>query len=267
MAAVVMMIGSASGMSETVDELGHARGSRALQPGDLTLVINYNALGEVCKVHKLCTAGQWTKNAGSLTEDTECASCSTGRFREVGPTAKTPESETKVCLEHRNCKAGEWTVSAGTPKEDTGCEACPAGTARPKAPLDKTTVEKKSSCPSCSGTSEYSDESGLTACKVCSAGHYGVVVSRSAAEGGHKACDDDTCERPTDLPANSAIVPGKCPEHGKHTGDVADTCTLTCKSGFFSSASTSPFTCAPDGKKSTASYQGGAITCRGELIF
>ena len=51
MAAVVMMIGSASGMSETVDEVGHARGSRAPQPGDLTLVINYNALGEVCNVH------------------------------------------------------------------------------------------------------------------------------------------------------------------------------------------------------------------------
>jgi hypothetical protein len=218
----------------------------------------------VCKTHKLCSAGQWTKTAGSLTKDTECVSCSTGRFRKVGPTAKTPEIEANVCLAHRTCRAGEWTVSVGTVEKDTGCEVCGAGTARPSAPRDKVTVETRSSCPACTGTSKYSDESGLKECKACSAGHFGVVVARSKAEGGHTACDDDTCERPTNLPANSVVVASKCLDHGKHTGAVADTCTLSCKPGFFSSASSSPFTCAPDGKASTASYQGGAITCTGE---
>ena len=153
----------------------------------------------------------------------------------------------------------------GTVEKDTGCEACAAGTARPSAPRDKATVETASSCPACIGASEYSDERGLTQCKACSAGHFGVVVSGSNAAGGHKACDDDTCERPTNLPANSVVVTSKCNEHGKHTGAVADTCALSCKLGFFSSGSSRPFTCMADGQASTASYQGGAITCTGGL--
>ena len=220
----------------------------------------------VCKPHKLCSAGQWTRTAGSLTQDTECVLCSPGRFRKVGPTVKTAEMEAHVCLSHRSCQAGEWIVSVGTVQRDTGCQTCSAGTARPSAPRDKTTAEKASSCPACTGSSEYSDERGLKVCKSCSAGHFGVVAAGSEADGGHTACDDDTCERPTHLPANSAAVAGKCPDQGKHTGMAADTCTLTCKPGFFSSAARRPFTCAPDGTASTASYQGGAITCTGELL-
>ena len=219
----------------------------------------------VCRPHKLCTAGQWTRTAGSLTHDTECVFCSSGRFRKVGPTVKTPEVEAHVCLVHRSCQAGEWTVSAGTVVEDTGCQACAAGTARPSAPRDKTTVETPRSCPACTGASEYSDERGLRACKACSAGHFGVVMGSQDAKGGHTACDDATCERPTHLPANSIVVAGKCPDHGTHTGSTADTCTLTCLPGFYSSASSRPFTCAPDSKASAA-YQGGAITCTGALL-
>ena len=133
----------------------------------------------------------------------------------------------------------------------------------PSAPRDKVSVETASSCTACTGASEYSDASGLTQCKACVAGHFGVVVSGSLAEGGHTACDDDTCERPTELPANSEVVPSKCPDHGKHTGAVADTCAVECKPGFFSSSASTAFTCALDGKASTASYQGGAITCTG----
>ena len=90
-------------------------------------------------------------------------------------------------------------------------------------------------------------------------------MASSGAEGGHTACDDDTCERPTHLPANSVVVADKCPDHGKHTGNTADICTLSCKPDFYSYASSRPYTCAPDSKISAA-YQGGAITCTGELI-
>ena len=225
---------------------------------------------EVCKAHKLCSAGQWTKAKGSATKDTECESCSSGRFRKVAPTGKASEVEANVCVAHRRCRAGEWTVSVGTAKRDTGCEACPAGTARPSAPSNKTTVETaSSSCPACTGASEYSDERGLKKCKTCAAGHFGVDASGSESKGGHTACDDDTCERPTRLPANAVLVVSKCPAHGKHgaAGDAADTCTLACAAGFYSTGSSTPFTCAADGAASTASYQGGAITCRGEFTY
>ena len=193
-------------------------------------------------------------------------SCPSGRFREVGPTNTAPEAHTNVCRIQRSCRAGEWTVSVGTVKTDTGCEACPAGRARASAPRDKVSVETASSCTACTGTSEYADERGLTQCKACVAGHFGVVVSGSLAEGGHTACDDDTCERLTDLPANSEVDTSKCADHGRHNGAVADTCALVCKPGFFSSSVNAAFTCAPDSKASTASYQGGAITCTGALV-
>ena len=169
-----------------------------------------------------------------------------------------------MCVTHRSCQAGEWTVSTGTVEKDTGCEACPAGTARPSAPGDKVSVETASSCPACTGASEYSDESGLKACKACSAGHFGVVVSGSNADGGHEACDDGTCARPTHLPANSMVVEEACPERGEHGNDAdADKCALACKAGFYSVGAGTPFTCAPDGETTTASYQGGTLSCAG----
>ena len=123
------------------------------------------------------------------------------------------------------------------------------------APGDKTTVETASSCPPCTGLSEYSDEAGLKKCKSCPAGHFGVeevqILSRRSlrnakAEGPHTTCDDNTCEKPTELPSNSVVVDDECPDRGKHTG-TPDTCTLTCKPGFYSSASNRPCTCAIDG--------------------
>ena len=154
----------------------------------------------------------------------------------------------------------------GTAISDTACEACAAGRARPLAPRDKTTVETETTCPPCTGIGEYSDERGLKACKSCAAGHFGVVAAGSDAEGAHTACDDNTCAKPTQLPANSMVVEGKCPSSGRHTGSTPDTCTLSCKPGFYSSGSSRPCTCAPDGTALTASYQGCDIECTGELL-
>ena len=165
---------------------------------------------------------------------------------------------------HKTCAAGEWTSTVGTASADTQCTRCPPGTARPKAPASNTVLEAPSSCPSCVAASLYSDNSGLRQCKQCPAGHFGVIESGSKAEGGHKACDDDTCELPTALPANSMLVNSQCPQHGKHVSkNGADTCLLSCKPGFYSSSTKTPFKCAPDGKSTKASYQGGAITCTG----
>ena len=219
----------------------------------------------VCRPHKICSSGQWTRSSGTAVQDTECVFCSTGRFRPVAPSAKAAEVEAEVCLAHRNCQAGEWTAAAGTVDKDTSCQACAVGTARALAPRDKVTVETASSCTPCTGASEYSDERGLTACKTCPIGHFGVVMVSSKAEGAHRACDGATCERPTHLPANSAVVPWQCPNHGKHTGKMPDTCTLTCKPGFYSSSLNRRFTCTQDGMGS-ASYHGGAITCTGEAL-
>ena len=100
-----------------------------------------------------------------------------------------------------------------------------------------------------------------------------MVTPGSAAEGGHTACDDDTCERPTKLPANSVVLDSKCPDHGKQkstTGTVgsqnASTCMLSCKDGLYSSGVNKPFTCLADNQLTTASYQGGTITCTGECV-
>ena len=128
-------------------------------------------------------------------------------------------------------------------------------------------------CEACADKSVYSDEVGLARCKKCPSGHFGVITAGSKAEGGHTACDDDTCERPTKLPANSVLVDSKCPEHGKQkktSGTVisqnASTCTLSCKDGFYSSGVIKSFTCLADNELTTASYQGGTITCTGECV-
>ena len=163
-------------------------------------------------------------------------------------------------MPHQTCKAGEWTHTVGTATTDTACSKCPSGTARPNAPANSRTAETASSCSACVDKSRYSDEEGLTQCKKCPSGHFGVVAAGSKAEGGHKACDADTCDRPTSLPANALVVGSKCPDHGKHK----QTCTLSCKNGFYPSASTT-LTCVPDGNATTASYQ-GKVTCTGTCV-
>ena len=170
-----------------------------------------------------------------------------------------------MCLPHRGCQAGEWTNAVGTAERDTGCETCAAGRARGVPPADKTTIETARSCPPCTGIRKYSDEPGLKKCKSCSAGRFGVVAANPKSLGPHTACGDDTCGKPTQLPPNSVVVDEKCPDPGKHTGSTPDTCTLSCKPGFYSSASRRPCTCRPDGKTSTASYQDCLITCTGGL--
>ena len=221
----------------------------------------------VCIDHKTCSAGQWTRTAGSPTQDTECVLCSSGRFRKDGPTAKTPEVEDKVCLPHGGCQAGEWTNAVGTAERDTGCVPCAAGRVRGVPPADKTTIETARSCPPCTGIRKYSDEPGLKKCKSCSAGRFGVVAANPKSLGPHTACNDNTCEKPTRLPPNSVVVDAECPDPGSHIGNTPDTCRLSCKSGFYAKpASSQPCTCAPDGKASTASYQGCVIVCTGELL-
>ena len=221
----------------------------------------------MCKPHATCSAGQWIKAAGSRTTDTECVSCASGRFREVGPNATTPETEADVCAPHSACRAGEWTAAVGNATDDSRCEPCPRGTARASAPRDMATVETHNACEACTGRSEYSDSSGLTACKTCRPGYFGAVSARSMAAGGHKTCAESTCKRPTSLPRNSELVASKCPDYGRHTRSTPDTCTLACKPGFYAkSYSSKPYSCAPDGNTLTASYQGGEITCIGEMV-
>ena len=228
---------------------------------------------DVCIVHQTCKAGEWTEAEGTTKTNTKCTACSTGRFRATAPTGKTKETETDVCISHQTCKAGQWTSAVGSSVKDTTCTGCPSGTARAKAPTSNTAVETVSSCTACDDKSVYSDEVGLTQCKTCPNGHFGVLAPGSDAEGGHKACDDDTCERPTNLPAKSVVLGPKCPEHGKQkrmrgtvTSQEASTCTLSCKGGYYSSAVSTPFTCLADDKATTASYQGGKITCTGVCV-
>ena len=228
----------------------------------------------VCIGHQTCKAGHWTEVVGSAVKDTVCSACSSGRFRSEAATRSEPEEESSVCLAHKTCAAGEWTEVVGTATKNTVCTGCPFGTARPEAPTNRTAVEAASSCEPCSGKSVYSDEVGLAQCKTCPSGHFGVIAAGSDAEGGHKACDDDTCERPTNLPANAVVVGSECPEHGKQvlktafgvTTRKASTCALSCEDGFYSSDVNTPFTCLADGESTTASFQGGNITCTGECV-
>ena len=215
----------------------------------------------MCITHKSCKAGEWTEAEGDAKTDTKCTPCHEGYFRVKAPKVNTKEREIEVCMPHRKCNAGEWTQAVGTPTTDTTCAKCPSGTARPKPPVNSHTAETASACSACIAKSVYSDEEGLAQCKQCPSGHFGVVATGSKAEGGHKACDDDTCERPTLLPANAVVVRSKCPNHGKHK----QTCTLSCTTGFYSSAGTT-LTCSPDGKTTTASYQ-GKVTCTGMCVY
>ena len=213
--------------------------------------------------------------AGAATTDTKCQTCSKGRFRSTSPTTGKAETEDDVCQVHKTCAAGEWTGAKGTPGSDTKCKACSAGRYRGSAPDGKSKEVENEVCEGCAGESMYSDQAGLTQCKKCPNGHFGVVTSGSDADGGHTACDDDTCERPTKLPANSVVVDSNCPDHGKqkntHDTDAssqnASTCVLSCKDGFYSSGVNKPFTCLADDDLTTASYQGGNITCAGKCVY
>ena len=216
----------------------------------------------------MCKSGEWTKAAGDAKTDTLCSACSTGRFRAKAATDNAAEKENDVCVVRKTCKAGEWTSALGTPSTDTKCRSCAPGTARALAPTSNAVLESAAACPACVHEHLYSDESGLLKCKQCPPGHFGVTEIGSKDAGGHKACDDDTCELPTVLPTNSMLVFSKCPKHGKQhsSQNPADTCTLSCKPGFYSSSSETPFKCAPDGKTTKASYQGGVITCTGWCV-
>ena len=241
----------------------------------------------VCMVHKRCRAGEWTRAGGSEKTDTECAVCDTGRFRANAPTDNTAENRTSVCMVHKRCRAGEWTSAVGTSSSDVQCTPCVPGTARALAPPNNTVLETASDCPPCLDPSLYADEAGLSACKGCPRGHFGVVEARargppghfsvldphargggSRGGGGHKACEDDACERPTDLPAHAILVKSQCPDHGKQAATGrADTCVLACEPGYYSSSTETPFECAPNGNTTQASYQGGAITCTGRCAL
>ena len=111
----------------------------------------------------------------------------------------------------------------------------------------------------------YADESGLRACKQCADGFRGVVLSTSDstmnASAAHVACDDDKCERPSQVPANAVFIAAECPDHGEHSGDSASECALSCGEGYYSSGAYVPFRCEPDAGSVRASYQGGTITC------
>ena len=230
---------------------------------------------DVCVSHHQCAVGEWIQIEGTNKTDTKCRACTSGRYRGSASEAKSREVETQVCKPHTTCKQGQWTAVVGTTLKDTICKDCPTGTARNTKPANASTAETAAVCKACAGKSIYSDEAGLAQCKKCPSGHFGVVTSGSDADGGHTACDDDTCERPTKLPGNSVVVDSKCPEHGKQkntrgtnaSSQNASTCVLSCKDGFYSSGVNKPFTCLADDDLSTASYQGGNITCTAGTLF
>ena len=87
--------------------------------------------------HKICGVGEWTATAGTATTDTECQTCSKGRFRSTAPTSGKAEIGTEVCKVHKACAAGEWTEAEGTDKVDTRCKACSSGRYRARAPEGK----------------------------------------------------------------------------------------------------------------------------------
>ena len=49
------------------------------------------------KHHKVCSAGEWTEAAGTATKDTQCTTCSTGRFRAKPATNGKAEKQLNVC--------------------------------------------------------------------------------------------------------------------------------------------------------------------------
>ena len=120
-------------------------------------------------------------------------------------------------------------------------------------------------CKACTQPSRYSDGVGSAQCKQCPSGHYGATASGSNAKDGHTVCVRSTCRRPERLPMNSVILESKCPENGEQestsTFQNASRCTLSCTHGFDSIGEIRPFICLADDNSTTASYQGGAITC------
>ena len=61
----------------------------------------------MCKPHKVCSAGQWTKAVGTPTTDTECADCPLGTWREVDP-------------QTNNVVAGNYTTSIDLSNQANG---------------------------------------------------------------------------------------------------------------------------------------------------
>ena len=157
---------------------------------------------------------------------------------------------------------GRFTKIGGTQISDPTCLPCPVGFYKDSESLSSLSVD---SCQPCNGTTLYADEAGLTACKTCADGFRGVAVAANGSSAGlraaHVACDDDKCERPSQLPAHAVVVEAQCPEHGEHGGEAASECEMSCEDGYYSSAEYAPFACKPDAGSVRASYQGGAITC------
>ena len=87
-----------------------------------------------CTAFSRCKAGQYISNVGTSTMDTQCAECSSGRFRSVGPDILTNvELEYMVCVAHKICSAGEWTRVEGNSSANTECSSCSLGRYRAQA--------------------------------------------------------------------------------------------------------------------------------------
>merc|ERR1740130_2463856 len=116
-------------------------------------------------------------------------------------------------------------------------------------------------CSACSDNTQYTAEQGNEECSVCPLGH--------ASNAANTACDDDVCQHPTTLPANSRVNPddaGACPSSGTMASASVDNlpsqCTLICSPGYVPT-NVQPYLCKAD-SATTASYdmdQDGSITC------
>ena len=153
----------------------------------------------MCKKHKTCAAGEWTKAEGTAKVDTQCKTCSSGRFRGSAPQGKAKEIENTVCQLHKTCAAGEWTEAAGTINVDTKCKTCSSGHFRDNAPQGKAKEIENTVCrlhKTCT-VGEWTAATGTikvdTQCKPCSAGRFrDSVPANSNTRGFAKACVKST---------------------------------------------------------------------------
>ena len=56
----------------------------------------------MCKPHRICSAGQWTKSTGTRTKDTVCVDCDVGTWREVAPISSANAEHKQVASDPTN---------------------------------------------------------------------------------------------------------------------------------------------------------------------
>jgi len=225
----------------------------------------------VCKAHKICGAGQFTKAVGTVTKDTQCVNCDAGTWREVNPkTSKPAEMKNEVCKAHKICGAGQWTEAAGDATTDTKCTACSTGLFRPTAPKNGKAEKEKEVCttepcgkPKFKGDGYCDDSNNNLACDYDG----GDCCARSTKKGKVQTdgCTECKCLDPHNQGANTCASPdyqrdGNCDDENNNPGcayDGGDCCEATVKGGVVKKQYCKQCTCVdPKGKCVKPGYKG-----------